>query len=377
MKKYAYSLFLLFLIFQHIVQAQSLIRTSFSLEQLTLPPGFKIEMYADQIPGARTMAISDAGVVFVGTRGQGKVYALIPPKNPQEKMRTVTLLSGLNEPNGVAYYQGDLYVAEIHRILKYPNVDKHLDNMPAPIVVNESLPSEKHHGYRVIHVGPDNYLYIAIGMPCNTCDYRNKQPLFGTISRMSLDGKTLAPYAIGIRNSVGFDFHPETKELWFTDNGQDLLGDDIPPDEINRADKAGLDFGFPYVYGDNTLAPGYKAEDIKGLSFEKPTYKLQAHVAPLGLIFYTGKQFPSEYHNQMFVAFHGSWNRSKKVGYEVVMLTLEGNRVTKMQPFVTGFLEGQMGWGRPVDFLMLPDGSLLITDDFNGSIYRVYWQQNN
>ncbi len=364
------------IIFMQQSIAQSISKENF-LEQLVLPKGFQIEIFADQLPGARTMAQSDAGVIFVGTRGEGKVYALIPPKNSQEKMRTITLLSGLNEPNGVAYHQGDLYVAEIHRILKYPNVDQHLDKMPAPIVLNESLPTPKWHGYRVIHVGPDNYLYIAIGMPCNTCNYREKQPLFGTITRMSLDGKELTPYAIGIRNSVGFDFHPQTKELWFTDNGQDLLGDDTPPDEINRAYKAGLDFGFPYVYGDNTLAPGYTEQSIKGLTFEKPVFKLQAHVAPLGLIFYTGKQFPSEYQNQMFVALHGSWNRSKKVGYEVIQLTLEGNRITQMQPFVTGFLQGEIGWGRPVDFLIPPDGSLLITDDFNGLIYMVSSKLDN
>lgn len=357
------------------VQTKPGARSALPLEKLNLPAGFQIEIFADQLPGVRTMAISDNGVVFVGTRGHGNVYAIIPPQNPQEKRRTITLLSGLNEPNGVAYYKGDLYVAEIHRILKYEDVEKHLDKMPAPIVINETLPKEKWHGYRVIDVGPDAHLYIAIGMPCNTCNYRDKQPLFGTISRMTLDGKNLQPFAVGIRNSVGFDWHPQTKELWFTDNGQDLMGDDMPPDEINRAYQSGLDFGFPFVYGQNILAPLYSNKHIKDLKLEVPAYELQAHVAPLGMIFYTDTQFPKQYQNQIFVALHGSWNRSKKVGYEIIQLTVENNKVTKMQPFITGWLQGQEGWGRPVDFLILQDGSLLITDDLNGLIYRVSYKK--
>jgi glucose/arabinose dehydrogenase len=333
------------------------------LEKLKVPSGYSIKVYADQLPGARTMAISDSGVIFVGTRGQGKIYALVPPKNTQEKMRTITLLSNLNNPNGVAYYKGDLYVAEIDRILKYENVDKHLDDMPDPIVLNKALPSNKWHGPRVIKVGPDERIYVSIGMPCNTCNFRDEQPLFGTISNMSLDGKDLKPYAIGIRNSVGFDWHPETSELWFTDNGQDLLGADIPPEEVNRAEKSGLDFGFPYVYGDNILYPDYDSNSINKLSFTVPLWKIQAHSAPLGMIFYRP--------NQILVALHGSWNRNEKVGYEVIQLKLEGNKVVSAQPFITGWLQGNNAWGRPVDFLILPDKSLLITDDFNGLIYRV------
>ncbi len=349
--------------------------TPLPLDKLKLPPGFSISIYAEKLPGARTLASSDSGVIFIGTRGEGKVYALIPAKNVNEKMRMITLLTGLNEPNGVAYYQGDLYVAETNRILKYEKVETHIDNMPAPIVLTDQLPNEKWHGYRVLHVGPDKKLYVAIGMPCNTCFHRNDQPLFGTIARMSLNGKDLEVYALGVRNSVGFDWHPKTHELWFTDNGQDFMGDDIPPDEINRATQKGQDFGFPYVYGDNILAPGYKPEIIKNLKFEPPAYKLPAHVAPLGLFFYTGMQFPPAYHYQPFVALHGSWNRSKKAGYEVIKLTLNGNQVTGTEPFITGWLQGEIAWGRPVDFLMLPEGSLLISDDFNGVIYQVSWKQ--
>jgi len=336
--------------------------SSQSLQHLTLPPGYKIEIFADHLPGARTLALSDAGVIFVGTKDEN-VYALIPPKNPQEKMRTITLLSGLNRPNGVAYYKGDLYVAEIHRILKYKDIDKHLDNPPKPVIVNEDLPREKWHGARVIKIGPDEKIYVAIGMPCNTCNHRNDNPLFGTISSMTLDGKNLQPYAIGLRNSVGFDWHPETKELWFTDNGQDLLGPNIPPEEINRASQASQDFGFPFVYGDNILAPDYNNENIKGLTFTIPAFQIQAHSAPLGMIFYQP--------NQILVALHGSWNRLEKVGYEIVQLNVKDNRVVSMQPFIKGWLKNGDVLGRPVDFLRMPDTSLLITDDHNGLIYRV------
>lgn len=336
---------------------------SLPINKLKLPPGYTIEIFADQLPGARTLARSDSGVIFVGTRGHGNVYALIPAKNPQEKLRAITLLSGLNEPNGVAYYKGDLYVAETNRILKYKDVDKHLDNMPKPIVLNDQLPTNKWHGYRVIKIGPDENIYIGIGMPCNTCNHRNDQPLFGTITSMSLDGKNLKPYALGVRNTVGFDWHPKTKELWFTDNGQDMMGPDIPPDEINRASQGGLDFGFPYVYGDNILSPDYSQKDINNLTFQIPAFKLQAHVAPLGMKFYQD--------NKILVALHGSWNRLEKVGYEIIQLNLDGNRVISMQPFITGWLDEQNNWGRPVDILVLPDKSLLITDDQNGLVYKL------
>jgi glucose/arabinose dehydrogenase len=333
------------------------------LNQLILPEGYKIEVYADNVPGARTLDISDNGIIFVGTRGQGKVYALIPPKQAQDKIQTITLLSELNEPNSVVYYKGDLYVAELNRITQYKEVDKHLDNMPEPIVLNDSLPTEKWHGYRVMKIGPDNHIYVSIGMPCNSCS-RDKGPLFGTITRMTLEGKDLKPYAIGVRNSVGFDWHPDTHALWFTDNGRDNLGDDIPPDEINRADKPGLDFGFPYVYGDNILAPDFTENDIKGLTFIKPVFQLPAHVAPLGMLFLES--------NIALVAEHGSWNRSKKDGYQIIQVTLDGNRITEAKPYISGWLQGEKAWGRPVDFLSLDDGSLLITDDQNGVIYRMY-----
>lgn len=336
------------------------------LHQLKLPPGYSIELFADQLSGVRTMTRSDSGVIFVGTRAVGKIYAVYPPTTPNQKATVKTLLSDLNEPHGVAYHNGDLYVAELHQITKYPNIDKHLDAPPQPVLLNDTLPPEKWHGYRVLKIGPDNQMYVSIGMPCNTCNHRKEQPLFGSISTASLDGKSLTPHAIGIRNSVGFAWHPLTQELWFTDNGQDMMGPDIPPDEVNRIERAGQDFGFPYVYGDNILAPGYNQKDIQGLTFQVPKVKLQAHVAPLGMMFRTA--------DSMLVAEHGSWNRLKKVGYQITEVKLKGNDVVEVEPFITGWLQGQDPWGRPVDLLTLPDGSFLVTDDLNGVIYRLVYK---
>ncbi|MFI5333524.1 MAG: PQQ-dependent sugar dehydrogenase [Candidatus Babeliales bacterium] len=352
--------------------AQSSALEVLPLEKIKLPEGFHIKVFADNLPGSRFITRGEQGTIFVGSKGgYGKVYALVPSKDGQSIARKITLLTGLDEPNGVTFHNGALYVAEIGRILRYDNIEANLDKAPAPIVITDKLPNMRWHGYKIIDVGPDNLLYVAIGMPCNTCNYRDTKPLLGTISRMKLDGSDIQPYAIGIRNSMGFTWHPDTKELWFTDNGQDLLGDDLPPDEINYAPKAGMDFGFPYVYGNNIIAPDYVTQKIDTTRFAPPAWNLQAHVAPLGIAFYTGTQFPKAYQKQIFVAFHGSWNRSKKVGYEVVMLTLAGNKITKMEPFATGWLQGEAFWGRPVDILTQPDGSLLISDDYNGAIYQV------
>ena len=347
----------------------------FPLETLKLPAGFSIKVFADKLPGARFMAQGDDGTIFVGSKGFGNVYAVIPNKDGTGIARKLTLLSELDEPNGVAFHQGALYVAEVGRILRYDDIEDHLEQPPEPVIVKDNLPSMRWHGYKTIDVGPDNKLYVAIGMPCNTCNYRQTNPLLGTIMRMKLDGNDFEPYAIGIRNSVGFTWHPESHALWFSDNGQDLLGDNTPPDEINYAPKAHMDFGFPYVFGHNIIAPDYTTQHINTANFTPPAFALPAHVAPLGVRFYTGQQFPKEYQNQLFVALHGSWNRSKKTGYEILMLTVEGDRIVKSQPFVTGWLQGQEAWGRPVHLLVQPDGSLLISDDFKGAIYQVTYEK--
>jgi len=346
------------------------------LDKIKLPDGFSIKLFANDLPGARFMTRGDKGTIFVGTKGNDKVYALVPDPSGKRPPRKITLLTGLNEPNGVVFHQGALYVAEISRILKYDRIEARLTKAPKPIIVNNDLPTMRWHGYRVIAIGPDGQLYVTIGMPCNTCNYRQQNPWLGTVSRMKLDGSDMEKYAVGVRNSVGITWHPDTHALWFTDNGQDLLGDDIPADEINTAPNTGTDFGFPYVYGDNTVAPDYTKEKIDVSVFTSPAWKLPAHVAPLDLKFYTGTQFPQPYQKQLFVALHGSWNRSEKAGYEVVMLMLKNNKVTSMQSFATGWLQGQEAWGRPVGLLVQPDGTLLVSDDLNGVIYQITYKRS-
>ena len=269
----------------------------------------------------------------------------------------------------MAFYKNDLYVAEMKQISRYENILQNLSNPPKPKMLNDTFPSRKRHGYKYIKLGPDGYLYFGVGMPCNSCNYRNTQPMFGTLMRMLPDGSDLTIYAKGIRNTVGFDWHPKTKVLWFTNNGQDFMGDNTPPDEIYRAPKKGLDFGFPFVYGNNIPVPQY--EKPGALEFTPPAAELQAHVAPLGMTFYTHKSFPEKYHNQMFIAEHGSWNRSAKVGYQVVLATVNDGKVKSVKPFATGWLQGQTAWGRPVDVITMPDGALLISDDQVGVVYRV------
>ena len=346
-----------------------------NISQFKLPPGFEISIYADQVPGARQMALGDQKIVYVGTKEQ-QVYALIPNHDGTHAEKVINIVNNLNTPNGVAYWKGDLYVAEINRVLRYPDITHHLSN-PQSEVINHQLPEKAHHGLRVIHFSPDDWLYIAIGMPCNTCDYRNENPLFGTISRMKPDGSNLQIFAKGIRNSVGFDWQPQTQALWFTDNGQDWLGDHLPPDEINIAPKPGMDFGFPYVYGNNTPAPGYTQKPLPLTNFTPSVFNLPAHVAPLGLTFYTGKMFPAKYQQQIFIAEHGSWNSSVIVGYQVISVFIKDNKVIDSKPFLTGWLNGQNVTGRPVDILNMPDGSLLVSDDYAGKIYRISYNTPN
>lgn len=336
------------------------------LQQLHLPPGFQIEVYAT-VPNARSMALGNNGIVYVGTKEEGKVFAVVPEGN---HTKVVTIASGLNMPNGVAFKEGALYVAEVNRIWRYDNIEKNLAKPPKPIPISY-LPSSTHHGWRYIAFGPDKKLYVAIGMPCNVCKVDN--PLFGTIVRMEADGKNPEIYAAGIRNTVGFDWDAKGG-LWFTENGRDWLGDDIPPDEIGYAPKPGMHFGFPYLNGDHLMDTRY-SKNKPNVTFTPPQYDLPAHVAPLGLRFYTATLFPSEYQNQMFIAEHGSWNSTRKKGYQVIVVKVKGSNVITAEPFVYGWLQDQKDWGRPVDVLVMPDGALLISDDKANVIYRVSYKK--
>lgn len=332
------------------------------LAHLTVPAGFHVAVYNDAVPNAREMALGAKGTLFVGSNDAGKVYAL---SDDGRKVRVIA--SGLELPVGVAFHDGDLYVSAVSRILKFPDVEDHLDNPPPPQIVTDKLPNATHHGWRFIAFGPDDKLYVPIGAPCNVCD----QSGYAKLLRMNADGSGWQDVAYGIRNTVGFDWQPGTQKLWFTDNGRDLLGDDNPADELNRVDKLGEHFGFPYCHEGDILDPQFgSGKSCK--DYAPPMLKLGAHVAALGMRFYNGARFPASYRGAIFIAEHGSWNRSSKSGYRVVVVHLgKDGKVVDQQPFLTGFLDGQKTLGRPADVLPMPDGSLLVSDDDNGAIYRV------
>ena len=337
------------------------------LDRITLPPGFRIEVYAEGVEGARSLALGD-GVVYAGTMRAGKVWA-VRDRNDDQRAETVTVVDdGLVMPNGVAWRDGSLWVAELTRVLRYDDLDEHLDKPPEPVVVKDGLPSERHHGWKFIRFGPDGKLYVPVGAPCNICE---RELPFTAIHRMNPDGSGFEPFALGMRHTVGFDWHPVSRVLWFTDNGRDLLGDDVPPDELNRAPSAGLHFGYPYCHAGEIADPEFGAKKPCSET-TPPARKLGPHVAAIGMRFYTGTQFPEKYRNQIFIAEHGSWNRSKKIGYRVMLVTLDAEeKVTSYEPFAEGWLQGQESWGRPADVQVMPDGALLVSDDQAGVIYRI------
>src|ERR1043166_9412757 len=341
------------------------------LNQIKLPAGFEITTYAN-IPNARSMTLTPGRSLFFGTMNGGKVYALPDANRTSSDRKPVTIATGLNMPNGVAFRNGSLYVAEVNRILRYDEIESHLNNPPKPVTINESLPSDRHHGWKFIAFGPDGMLYVPVGAPCNICEKDpNRNAL---INRMKPDATGLEVFARGIRNTVGFDWHPTTKELWFTDNGRDEMGDDVPPDELNHAPKAGLHFGYPYCHGGDIPDPEY-GKKRPCSEFVPPAQKLGPHVAALGMRFYTGSMFPAEYRNQIFIAEHGSWNRSTPLGYRITVVELNNDRAVSYKVFAEGWLQGSRAWGRPVDVQVMPDGALLVSDDEGGMIYRIAYKK--
>lgn len=337
------------------------------LENIKLPPNFTIEVYAENVENARQMALGDNGTLFVGSRRAGNLYALIDTNNDFKADKQIILAKDLFLPSGITFHEGSLYVAEVDKIWRYRDIEKHLPNTPEPELVYDQLPDKAHHGWKFIKFGPDGKLYIPVGAPCNVCD--DALP-FASILKLDVDTKQTTIVAKGVRNSVGFDFHPDTGELWFTDNGRDMMGDDLPDDELNRVSKEGQHFGFPYVHNANIKDPDFY-DAAKAKLNTPPALNLGAHVAALGMEFYQGEQFPAEYKGRIFIAQHGSWNRSSKVGYRIMQVTLDGNKVSDYQPFTTGWLQGEQSWGRPVAVLTMADGSLLVSDDAANAVYRI------
>jgi glucose/arabinose dehydrogenase len=348
------------------------------LDKLKLPEGFTIDVWAAEVPNARSMAVSESGIVFVGNRQEKNVYALVDENGDGKADSKYVLANDLRMPNGVAIKDGDLYVAEVSRILRFKNIENNLTK-PTYEVVYDGYPDEAHHGWKFIAFGPDGMLYVPVGAPCNIC--LSEDPIFASITRLDVSKPGAKPeiYANGVRNSVGMTWHPETKELWFTDNGRDMLGDDTPDCELNRATKVGQHFGYPFWHAGTIKDPELGSEGKEASFYTAPEAKLGAHTAPLGLRFYTGDQFPATYKNQLFIAKHGSWNRSTKSGYEVVLARLDAaGKVSGQEVMVSGWLDQatQEAWGRPVDVQQLADGSLLISDDVANCIYRLSYTAN-
>lgn len=350
--------------------------------QWVTPPGFHVSVFADSVENAREMALGSRGTVFVGS-WIGKVYAVIDRNGDGKADRVAVIASGLDQPNGVAVHNGALYVATKSKILRFDDIEQHIDAPPAPVVVRDSLPNPNAgHTWKYIAFGPDNLLYMSVGSPCNVC---LSPPLVATILRMKPDGSSLEVFAEGVRNTVGFAWHPQTRDLWFTDNGRDMLGDDVPNDELNVAWKRGLHFGFPFCHQGDVADPEFGAQRSCSTT-EPPVLKLGAHVASLGFRFYTGNMFPASYKNAAIIAEHGSWNRSVPSGYRVMVARTNARKVTSYETFLDGFMPNRsntqggraatrLATGRPVDVLQLADGSMLISDDFGNRILRVTYQR--
>jgi len=361
------------------------------IKQLHVPQGFVLSVFADNLLNARSLALGDNGVVFVGTGSADTVYAIQDSNSDGVADKRYIIANHLYMPNGVAYKDGSLFVAEVNRIIRFDRITQQLDNPPKPVVVYDQFPSNQHHGWKYLRFGPDNKLYTSVGAPCNICE--PEKPIYGSLVRLNADGSGFEIIAKGIRSSVGLDWQPETNALFFTENGRDYLGDDLPPDELNRWTAVGEHFGFPYCHGGDIPDPEFGAGK-KCAQFTAPEWKFKAHMAPLGLRFYRGSQFPQEFKNQLFVAEHGSWNRSEPHGYRVALIKFNqgkpvaddcmdaGGRAMHgaiaEQDFIDGWLrkDGNV-LGRPVDILEMPDGSLLISDDKLGVIYKVEYKGNH
>jgi glucose/arabinose dehydrogenase len=346
------------------------------VNSIKLPPGFAIELYADSVPNARELCLSPSGVLFIGSNAAGKVYAAVDSDRDLHADEVITVASGLHLPVGVALHDSDLYYSQVEGVWRIPDIEANL-RKPAKATKITDFPDREHHGWKFIAFGPDGLLYVPVGVPCNVCDEGDP---FGAILRMRPDGSDRHVVARGMRNTVGFDWHPVTGELWWTDNGRDSMGDNVPPDELNRIPKgSGVDsaaphFGFPFWHGGTVKDPDFGAKGKAASAYVKPVQNLGPHVAALGCEFYTGAQFPGEYKDQLFIAEHGSWNRSSKIGYRVMLVKTDGKVSKGYTVFAEGWKQGENVWGRPADVEVLGDGSLLVSDDFAGCVYRIFYR---
>ena len=338
-------------------------------DHLRVPPGFRIAIYSDKVPDARALTLGARGTVFVGSMSEGVVYALTDSDGNGRADQVRIIARGLKMPVGVAFRNGDLYVSALSRIVVLRDIENRLDDPPEPEVITDVLPDDEQHGWKFIAFGPDDKLYVPIGAPCNICDRGND---YAKLVRMNADGSGLEDVAYGIRNTVGFTWHPVDGRLWFTDNGRDLLGDDLPDDELNVISRPGEHFGFPWCHQGDLPDPELGA-DRDCADFTAPVHKLGPHVAALGLRFYTGSMFPPEYRNALIIAQRGSWNRSERIGYRVMAAHLQDDRVIRYEPLVDGFLHDQKRLGRPVDVQVMADGAVLVSDQMAGTIYRITW----
>jgi len=348
------------------------------LAKVNLPEGFEIDVYAENVIDARSLARTEDGkTIFVGNRRRKNVYALTDTDGDMRADRVDTIATGLTMPNGVAYHDGDLYVAEVSRIHRFENI---MDNLSSPKseVIFDDYPTDRHHGWKFIAFGPDGKLYVPVGAPCNVCDKEDENEVYATITRMNPDGSDMEIVARGVRNSVGFTWHPETNDMWFTDNGRDLMGDDIPACELNVSTESGTHFGFPFWHQGDIADPDFGSKRERS-EFKEPMYKFEPHSAPLGLRFYGGNMFPEKYQGNLIVAQHGSWNRSPEaghIGYQLRYVQIENGEVVSSEIFADGWLdqESNKGWGKPVDILEMPDGSILVSDDVAHCIYRISYK---
>ncbi|MEQ8904439.1 sorbosone dehydrogenase family protein [Ekhidna sp.] len=343
-----------------------------NLNEVVLPEGFQIEVFA-RVNNARSLALTESGTLFIGNRGGGTVYAIRDTDGDWKADEKYVIATDLRSPNGVAFKDGSLYVAEISKLWRYDNIEANLDNPPEPVLIYDDYPRDGHHGWKYIAFGSDGKLYVPVGAPCNICESKNE--MYASITRMNPDGSDREVYAHGVRNTVGFTWHPETGEMWFTDNGRDWMGNDLPPCELNRISEPGQHFGYPYCHGGDIKDPEF-GHKYPCSDFVKPAQNLGPHVAPLGVKFCTSETFPSEYKHKIFIAEHGSWNREPEVGhtgYKITMVTEENGIGTAYEDFATGFLnkETNTGWARPVDLIFASDGSMLVSDDLAGTIFRI------